>query len=75
MIYDVFEILCCVSDLRWLRAVKEAVLDFREQEEKELHSLSFTNSAADDSIAEVVKVTNQPIEEHDGTAEEDTPLN
>lgn len=66
----------------YLSTVKEAVLDFRAQEEdeKEMHFLSIKNSVVDDepSVAapEVVKVTDQPIkEEQDGTAEEDTPLN
>lgn len=74
------------STVWWLciPTVKEAVLDFRQQEEeeeeKEMHFLSIKNSVVDKepSVAatEVVKVIDQPIKEkHDGTAEEDTPLN
>ena len=73
---------CCVIliHLWWLTTVKAAVLDFREQEEKEMQFVSIKNSCIcdDESSAattEVVRATEQTIEEYDGKAEEDTPLN
>lgn len=59
-----------------IHAVKEAVRDFRLEEEKEMHSLSIKNNSTDDSTSDAseVKATNQPVEEHDNGAEEETSL-